>query len=48
MSWLLPVEDLRSELSDGATDKLRYKKRVLNRVDGTNVRFKIVTGKPNT
>ena len=40
MSWLTAVDDLRKILSDGPTDKLRYRKKVIGIQDGTNVTFK--------
>lgn len=40
MSWLLARADLRNLLSDGATDKLRYRQKLVGRVDGVNVAFK--------
>jgi hypothetical protein len=40
MSWTTAVDDLRTKLSDGPTDKLRAFKRVFGDVNGTNERFK--------
>lgn len=40
MSWTTAKADLRNLLSDGATDKLRYRKKILGRVDGVNTVFK--------
>jgi len=40
MSWTAPITDLRTQLSDGATDKLRYRKQVLGKIDGVNTLFK--------
>lgn len=40
MTWADPVGDLRKLLSDGPTDKLRYRKKVLNPQNGVNVTFK--------
>lgn len=40
MAWTTALTDLRTLLSDGATDKLRYRKRMLNPINGTNTRFK--------
>lgn len=43
MAWTLitdAISDLRTLLSDGPTDKLCYRKRVIGDVNGTNLRFK--------
>lgn len=40
MTWSTAVTDLRNFLSDGPTDRLRWRKRVLGDIDGTNKRFK--------
>lgn len=40
MSWSAPKTDLRSLLSDGATDHYRYRKRCFGLVNGTNTTFK--------
>lgn len=40
MSWTTAVVDLRKLLSDGPTDKLRYRKRVMGIQDGANKVFK--------
>lgn len=40
MPWLTANSDVRSLLNDGPTDHRAYRKRVLNRLDGTNKRFK--------
>ena len=40
MSWTTGPTDLRALLSDGPTDKLRYRKRCIGQVDGNNTRFK--------
>lgn len=40
MAWVTPEVDLRRTLNDGATDKLRHRKRVFGQVNGTNVTFK--------
>lgn len=40
MAWDTAVDDLRSLLSDGSTDKLRYRKRCVGEVNGNNTRFK--------
>lgn len=40
MSWLTAVSELRAALSDGATDKLRYRKRVIGIQNGANLKFK--------
>jgi hypothetical protein len=39
MSWTTSTTELRTLLSDGATDKLRYRKRVFGMQDGTNKVF---------
>ena len=38
--WVSAVDDLRKWLSDGPTDKLRYRKKVLNIQNGVNLVFK--------
>ncbi len=42
MTWDLPtaIADCRKILSDGPTDKLRYRKKVLGQANGTNKTFK--------
>lgn len=40
MTWTNAVVDLRTQLSDGPTDKLRYRKRSFDQSNGVNVRFK--------
>lgn len=40
MSWATAVDDVRRILSDGSKDKLRHRKRVFGKIDGTNTRFK--------
>lgn len=40
MAWPSVLSDLRTSLSDNETDKLEYRKRVLNTQDGTNTTFK--------
>lgn len=40
MAWTTAVDDLRTKLSDGPTDKLRAFKRVLGQSDGVNSVFK--------
>lgn len=40
MSWSTAVTDLRTKLSDGATDRLRAFKRVFGEANGTNTIFK--------
>ncbi len=40
MSWSTAVADVRILLSDGATDKLRYRKEVFGNIDGANKVFK--------
>lgn len=42
MSWDLPtaISDCRKTISDGPTDKLRYRKKLLNEIDGQNLVFK--------
>jgi hypothetical protein len=40
MSWTTAIDDVRRLLSDGPKDKLRHRKRVLGKIDGTNVTFK--------
>lgn len=39
-TWVDPVGDLRTQLSDGPTDRLRYRKRCIGEVDGINITFK--------
>lgn len=40
MSWTQPIIDLRTQISDGDKDKLRYRKQLIGQVDGVNKRFK--------
>lgn len=40
MSWSTALTDIRTELSDGATDKLRWHKQVIGQQDGSNTTFK--------
>lgn len=40
MTWLNPELDLRTLLSDGPTDKYRYRKKVFGEVDGANLHYK--------
>lgn len=40
MTWTSPEIDLRTLLSDGPTDKHRYRKRVFGEINGTNTSFK--------
>lgn len=40
MSWTTAIDDLRTLLSDGPTDKHRYRKKVFGRQDGINLTFK--------
>lgn len=40
MSWLTAVVDVRKIISDGATDKLAYRKKVMNLINGVNLTFK--------
>lgn len=40
MTWSDPISDLEKFISDQDGDKLRHRKRVLGRQDGTNVTFK--------
>ena len=40
MSWTTALSELRGDLSDGPTDKLRYRKRCVGEVNGTNTLFK--------
>lgn len=40
MLWTTSIVDLRNLLSDGDTDKHRYRKRVFGRLDGVNKTFK--------
>ena len=37
--WTTSTEELRTFLSDGATERLRYRKRCLGRTNGTNTKF---------
>ncbi len=39
-SWITSVAELRSKLNDGPTDKLRYFKKLIGSVDGSNKFFK--------
>lgn len=39
-NWTTATEDLRKQLSDGSKDKLRYRKRCVGLVNGTNITFK--------
>ena len=39
-NWLTAVSDLRTQLSDGPKDKLRYRKRCIGLINGTNTTFK--------
>ena len=38
--WLTPRQDLRINLSDGPTDRYRFRQRVFGEVNGSNIRFK--------
>jgi hypothetical protein len=40
MSWTAGVTQLRNLLSDGDKEKLRYRKRCIGQIDGTNLIFK--------
>lgn len=40
MSWTTAISDIRMLMSDGPTDKLRYRKRVMGFQNGTNLNFK--------
>jgi hypothetical protein len=40
MSWTTAVTELRTLLSDGPTDRLRFRKAVIGEVDGSNVVYK--------
>jgi len=40
MSWITATSDLRTLLSDGPTDKIRYRKSVFGQKNGANKRFK--------
>jgi hypothetical protein len=40
MAWTTAVDDLRTKISDGPTDKLRALKRVIGQADGSNAIFK--------
>lgn len=40
MSWTTAVSDVRILISDGSTDKLRYRKQVFGSIDGSNRVFK--------
>jgi hypothetical protein len=40
VTWTAPISDLRVLLSDGPTDKHRYRKKVFGEVNGTNTMFK--------
>lgn len=40
MSWTTAASDLRTSLSDNATDKLRYRKQVFGEANDTNTSFK--------
>ena len=40
MSWTTALSDVRMIMSDGPTDKLRYRKRVMGFQSGTNLIFK--------
>lgn len=40
MSWSTAVAELRTQLNDGPTDKLRFRKKVLGEQDGSNKIFK--------
>lgn len=39
-AWQSGYADVRTLISDGATDKLRYRKEVFGNIDGSNVTFK--------
>ena len=40
MAWTSATDELRTLISDGAKDKLRHRKRVFGKIDGTNTTFK--------
>lgn len=40
MSWMTAVSDLRELISDGATDKLAWQKKLLGITNGSNLAFK--------
>lgn len=40
MSWPNALSEIRELVSDGATDKLRFRKRVIGVLNGTNTNFK--------
>ena len=40
MSWTAAVSDIRTHINDGATDKLRYRKKVFGNADSSNLVFK--------
>ncbi len=40
MSWTTAISDVRIELSDGPTDKLRWRKQIIGQQDGSNLYFK--------
>lgn len=40
MGWTTGISDLRTNLSDGATDKYRSRKKVLGECNGSNTHFK--------
>ena len=40
MPWLTAIADLRTLISDGNADKLRYRKKILGKVDSVNTVFK--------
>lgn len=42
MSWDTAIADVRSTISDGATDKLHWRKKCLGVSDGTNLNFKTI------
>ncbi len=39
-AWTTANADVRTFLSDGATDKLRYRKKLMGQIDGVNTTFK--------
>ena len=39
-AWTTAVSDVRVLLSDGPTDKLRYRKQIMGQIDGSNTVFK--------
>lgn len=45
MSWATALADIRTELSDGPTDKLRWHKQIIGQQDGTNTFFKTFEGR---